>query len=171
MRALMLATIWLALAGFVVGEAGKTRHWRTGVAPRWAWPVWCIGWVACVLHILIAMAHRHHWSHQAAVVETARQTAEVYGVAWGGGVYVNYLFVGVWLAELLWWRNDPRRYVRQPPWMRWAVRTFSFVIVFNAAVIFVAPERRMAGVAVTAALLAAWFWRPARRLDSNFSLI
>ena len=41
------------------------------------------------------------------MLETARQTAAVYGVAWGGGVYVNYLFVGVWLAELLWWRVDP----------------------------------------------------------------
>ena len=45
MRAFMLATIWLALAGFVVGEAGKTTHFRTGVSPRWAWPLWCAGLV------------------------------------------------------------------------------------------------------------------------------
>ena len=154
----MLATIWLALAGFAVGEAGKTRHRRTGIAPRWAWPVSAAALIACVLHILIAMAHRHGWSHQAAVLETARQTAEVYGLAWSGGVYVNYLFVGLWVAELAWWRMDPQRYTRQPPWMRWAVRAFYLVIVCNAAVIFVAPDHRMAGVAVTAALLAAWFW-------------
>jgi hypothetical protein len=159
MRALMLATIWLALAGFVAGEAGKTRHFRTGIAPRWAWPVWCLGLAACVLHILIAMSYRHGWSHQAAVLETARQTAAVYGLAWGGGVYVNYLFVGVWLAELIWWRVDARGHATQPPWMRWALRAFYVVIVFNAAVVFVAPDRRMAGVAATAALLAAWFWQ------------
>ena len=74
MRAFMLATIWLALAGFVVGEAGKTRHFRTGVSPPWVWPVWCAGLVACAIHIAIAMAHQHGWSHASAVMETARQT-------------------------------------------------------------------------------------------------
>ena len=158
MRALMLGTIWLALAGFVVGEAGKTRHRRTGVEPRWAWPVSLAGLLACVVHILVAMADRHGWSHQAAVLDTARQTAAVFGVAWGGGVYVNYLFVGLWLVELLRWRADPRRDLRQPRWARWALRTFYLVIVFNAAVVFAAPDRRLAGAAVTAALLAAWAW-------------
>ena len=163
MRALMLGTIWLALAGFVAGEAGKTRLFRTGVAPRWAWTAWCAGLIVCTIHILIAMAHHHGWSHQAAVEETARQTAAVYGLAWGGGVYVNYLFAGVWLAELLWWRVDPGGYAVQPPWMRWAVRTFYLVIVFNAAVVFVAPGRRAAGGVVVAALVAAWL-QEVRRL-------
>jgi hypothetical protein len=104
------------------------------------------------------MAYRHGWSHQAAVLDTARQTAEVFGVAWGGGVYVNYAFVAIWLAELSWWRMDPDRYLRQAPWARWALRTFYLVIVFNAAVVFAAPDRRLAGVAVVAALLAAWAW-------------
>jgi len=154
----MLGTIWLALAGFVVGEAGKTRHRRTGVEPGWAWPVSCAGMVACVVHILVAMAHRHGWSHDAAVLDTAHQTAEVFGVAWGGGVFVNYLFVSLWLVDLFRWRADPRRDLRQPRWARWAVRTFYLVIVFNAAVVFAAPDRRVAGIAVTAALLAAWAW-------------
>ena len=64
----------------------------------------------------------------------------------------------MWLAELSWWRTDPSRYLRQPRWARWALRTFYLVIVFNAAVVFAAPDRRLAGVAVTAALLAAWAW-------------
>ncbi len=159
----MLATIWLALAGFVAGEAGRARYFRTGVAPRWAWPAWCAGLVACFLHIVIAMSHHHRWSHEAAVLETARQTAAVYGLAWGGGVYVNYLFVGVWLAELVWWRIDPRRYLGQPTWSVWAVRAFYLVIVVNAAVIFVAPARRAAGAVVVAALVLAWL-QEVRRL-------
>ena len=161
----MLGTIWVALAGFVAGEAGKTRLFRTGMAPRWAWPVWCVGLVACVAHILLAMAYRHGWSHQAAVLETARQTAAIYGLAWGGGVYVNYLFVGVWLSEITWWRLDPSRYARQPLWLRRSVRAFYFVIVCNAAVIFVTPDRRLAGIAMTMALVAAWAAR--RRPASN----
>ena len=154
----MLATIWLSLAGFVAGEAGKSRHRRTGVEPRWAWAVSCAGLVACVMHILIAMAHRHHWSHDAAVLETARQTAAVYGLAWGGGVYVNYLFVGVWLAQLAWWRIAPRHLNQRPTWVVWVERVFYLVIIVNAAVIFAEPDRRLAGAAVTAALIAAWFW-------------
>jgi hypothetical protein len=158
MRAAMLATIWLALAGFVAGEAGKSRHRRTGIEPRWAWAVWCAGLVACVTHILIAMAHRHGWSHEAAVLETARQTAAVYGLAWRGGVYVNYVFVGIWLAQLAWWRIAPQRFHQRPVWMLWAERAFYFVIIVNAAVIFAAPDRRLAGAAVTGALVAAWLW-------------
>jgi len=154
----MLATIWLALAGFVAGEAGKSRHRKTGIEPRWPWAIWCAGLVACVVHILIAMAHRHHWSHDAAVLETARQTAAVYGLAWGGGVYVNYLFVGVWLAQLVWWRIAPGRFHQRPAWVLWVERVFYLVIVVNAAVIFAAPDRRLAGAAVTGALVAAWFW-------------
>ena len=152
----MLATIWLALAGFVAGHAGISRQRQTGLAPVWAWPVWCLGLAACGVHIAVAMAFHHHWSHAAAVLETARQTEAVYGLAWGGGVYVNYLFVAVWLAELVWWRVDPRRYLGQRPWSIWTVRAFYLVIVVNAAVIFAAPDRRLAGVVVTAALLAAW---------------
>jgi hypothetical protein len=163
MRALMLATVWLALSGFVAGEAGKARYFRTGVAPRWAWSAWCAGLVACLCHIVIAMSRHYRWSHEAAVLETARQTAAFYGLAWGGGIYVNYLFVGVWLAELLWWRLEPGQYATQPPWMRWAVRTFYLVIVFNAAVVFAAPGRRAAGAVVVAALLLAWL-QQVRRL-------
>ena len=160
MRVVMLATIWVALAGFVAGQAGLGRHRRTGAAPRWLWPIWCLGWVACVVHILLAMGSHHRWSHASAVADTARQTEAVYGLAWGGGLYVNYLFVGMWLSELLWWRLDPERYLTQPAWSRWVLRSFYLVIVFNAAVIFAAPDRRVGGVAMTAALVAAWLAAP-----------
>lgn len=158
MRALMLGTIWLALAGFVAGQAGIGRHRRTGIAPSWLWPVWCFGVIACGIHILIAMGSHHHWSHASAVADTARQTEDVYGLAWGGGVYVNYVFVMVWLSELVWWRLAPQRYLNQPAWSRWALRGFYLVVVANAAVIFAAPDRLVAGIAVTAALVAAWLF-------------
>src|ERR1700752_1372958 len=93
----LLTTIWLALAGLVAGEAGKTRGRRSGREPRWAWPASCTGLVALVAHMLVAMGARHGWSHEAALAETARQTAAVYGLDWGGGLYVNYLFAGLWL--------------------------------------------------------------------------
>ena len=108
MRALMLGDD-LAGAGGLCRRRGRQGHGTFGRASHRAGrgrpgaPVWS----PALLHILIAMSHHHRWSHEAAVLETARQTAAVYGLAWGGGVYVNYLFVGVWLAELVWWRIDP----------------------------------------------------------------
>ena len=162
MRVVMLATIWVALAGFVAGQAGVGRHRRTGTAPYWLWPVWSFGAIACVVHVALAMASHDRWSHASALADTARQTEAVYGLAWGGGLYVNYLFVAVWLVELVRWARDPTYLQRQPAWATWATRAFFFVIVINATVIFAAPSRRLAGWAVCAATCVAWC-RPKRQ--------
>jgi hypothetical protein len=152
----LYGTIWLALAAFVVGEAGKRRR----PIPRWAWPVSFSGAVLCGLHIVIAMGHQHHWNHDAAVEATARQTAAVYGFAWGGGVYVNYLFLAVWLAELWRWWTRPAEYLAGNPAVTWALRAFFFIIIVNAAVVFAAPRTRVAGVVLTGTLLLIWIKRP-----------
>ena len=148
----LYATIWMALAGFVAGEVGKIRR----PAPAWAWASSFAGAMLCGVHILIAFGHHHHWSHSAAIDETARQTASAYGVAWGGGVYVNYVFVAAWLADLWWWRARPAEYFARRPAIVWALRAFFFTIVFNAAVVFATTRMRVAGVALTLGLLFAW---------------
>lgn len=161
MNVALFATIWVALSLFVAGEAGKHALESASPAKRWAWRAWTLGAGLCVLHMVIAFGVRHGWSHSAAVTETARQTAEVYGVAWGGGVYVNYLFASLWLAEAAWWRTDPRAYLGRPHWITWLLRGFYYVIVFNAALVFASPAGRVAGVPLVVAL--AWIWRPASR--------
>ena len=151
----LYATIWLALAAFVAGEFGKRRR----IVPRWAWRVSLAGALLCVVHIVIALGSRHHWSHDAAVRATARQTAAVYGVEWGGGVYVNYVFVAVWLAELWQWRAQPVKYLARSPAAQWRLRAFFIIIIVNAAVVFAAPSHRVAGIVLTATLLLIWMWR------------
>jgi hypothetical protein len=148
----LYATIWIALAAFVAGEAGKARH----PVPPWAWATSLVGAMLCTVHIVIAFGHHHHWSHSAAIDETARQTASVYGVAWGGGVYVNYAFVAAWLAELWWWRTRPSDYFARRPAIVWSLRAFFFTIIFNAAVVFATTRMRVAGVVLTLGLLFAW---------------
>jgi hypothetical protein len=155
--AALYATIWFALAAFVAAETGKQRP----TVPRWAWPLSLAGALLCVVHIVIAFGHRHHWSHDAAVEATARQTAAVYGLAWGGGVYVNYVFVAVWLADLWRWRTRPAEYFARSPAAQWGLRAFFFIIIFNAAVVFASPRTRVAGVVLTVILLASWVTRPA----------
>jgi hypothetical protein len=160
----LYATIWAALALFIVGEAGK-RGCANGVPTGVPWLAWTLGAGLCVLHMGIALGARHGWNHAAAVAETARQTEEVYGLAWGGGVYVNYLFAALWLAEAAWWRADPRSYFRRPRWSSWLLRGFYFVILVNAALVFASPAGRIAGVPLVLAL--AWTWRPSRGLAGS----
>jgi hypothetical protein len=148
----LYGTIWLALAAFVAGEAGKRRR----PVPRWAWTISLAGVLLCVAHIAVALGHHHHWNHDAAVAETARQTAAVYGVAWRGGVYVNYVFVAVWLAELWRWRTRPAEHFAPSRAAWWAVRAFYFVIILNGAVVFASPRTRIAGVVLTVALFLIW---------------
>jgi hypothetical protein len=171
----LYATIWVALTLFVVGEAGKpaplagrgrshgearasTRAGEFARATPIAWRVWAVGALLAAVHILIAFAARYDWSHLAAEQETARRTAEVFGVYWAGGVFVNYLFIAAWLVEAWWWRARPAGYERRPAWLAWTLRGFYLVIIANAAVVFASPIGRWPGAALVAALI--WIWRP-----------
>lgn len=102
------------------------------------------------------MKTAHAWSHEAAIAATARQTRTVYGVNWGGGVFVNYAFVAVWLLEAWRWRWRPSGEARVITWM---TRVFFLVMILNGAVIFASGSRRIAGALLVAWLL--WIWRPA----------
>lgn len=161
MNVALYATIWTALGLFVAAEAGKRALERGGPANEWSWRAWTLGAALCVLHMGIAFGARHGWSHSAAVAETARQTAEVYGVAWEGGIYVNYLFASLWLAEAWWWRADPDGYSSRSRWLTWLLRGFYFLILVNATFVFASPAGRVAGVPLLATL--AWAWRPSKR--------
>ena len=94
----------------------------------------------------------------AAVAETARLTESVYGVAWGGGVYVNYTFVAIWAAYLSWWRRRMDLVIdsRRIPVL--VLRCLLFVLIVNALVVFASPQTRALGVIICAVLL--WAWRP-----------
>lgn len=165
MDATLYSTIWAALGLFTVAEAGKRRFSQHRAVPDWAWPVWLSGAGLCTLHIALAFAGRHGWSHGAAVRETARQTAAVYGINWGGGVYVNYFFVAAWLIEAWWWRAYPSLYFGRRRAITWALRAFYFVIIVNAAVVFASVPRRALGVVLVGALV--WIWRPGPGVDSS----
>jgi hypothetical protein len=161
MTAALFVTIWLALVAFIAAEAGR-RPALAGRAPaRWLDAVSLAGLVLLLVHIALAYAIRHGWSHDAAVHATAQQTAAVYGLDWGGGIYVNYLFALVWALDAWQWSVSPAAAAARPPAIRWALRTFYAVIIVNGAVIFVPASRRLLGAAVVGALM--WIWRPAER--------
>jgi len=144
---LLYATIWIALALLVIAEIGKGPLARNGRPARWARPAWIAGGVLAAIHALLALAIRYHWDHALAVRETARQGAAVYGFEWSGNLYVNYLFIALWLAAAWTWRQ-------------WLWRAFVLTMVINGAIVFARPAARPAGVVLVLAL--AWAWSRAR---------
>ena len=157
----LFVTIWLAVIGFVAGQAGQRIAVETGRAPAWAWPVWCVGAFAGVLHAVLAFDIRYDWSQEQAIRATAEQTAAVYGLHWGGGLYVNYAFLAAWLADAAWWRLAPARFRARPTLVTTTFRVFSLIVLVNATVVFAAASRRIIGLTLIALLM--WIWRPVSR--------
>jgi hypothetical protein len=137
-------SIWITLFCYFVA---MTKWLRAGASvPNYrGW--WTVGCVAYVLHVLAAFEFHHSWSHAAAYEQTARQTAEVVGRAFGAGVFVNYLFTLLWVGEAMWWWIDERSFLRRATWINRTWLAFFFFIVFNATVVFEdGPVRWLGGI-------------------------
>lgn len=125
-------------------------------------------WTAAVIlawgHAALAFGSVYGWSHQTAVLATARQTAATTGLDWGGGIYVNYLFLIVWALDALrWWTAPAARLARSPRLEQLRLAFFVFMFV-NGAIVFAAGLARAAGIVAVAAVAAAWVVRERRTL-------
>lgn len=63
--------------------------------------VWTASWAFCFAHVLCAFHFEHHWSHLEALQHTADVTASVTGLHWSIGLYVNYIFLAFWGADVV----------------------------------------------------------------------
>jgi hypothetical protein len=154
-------TIRLAIAAYVarlVVELTLPNGPRRESAARWLWTLGC---AALWIHVACVFQFYHDWSHAAAYEQTARDTAEVTGFDWGGGVYVNYLTMLAWGADVGWWWLSPESFRTRPRILEALWQTFLAFIMFNATVVFKTGMTRWIGVAATVALLALWC-RPRR---------
>ena len=123
----LYGTIWLGLLLFVVGQLGqRTIAGGGNTCACMPW-LWFGGAILCAIHMMLALGLRHGWSHQSSVEVTVAQTAAVYGVHWGAGIYFNYLFVAVWLAESAWWCINPKSFVSRPPVVASMARAFGLL--------------------------------------------
>jgi hypothetical protein len=121
---------------------------RQAVA-RWLWTAGCLLYLA---HVASAFHFVHGWSHQAAYRETARRTAELFGLSWGGGLYFNYLFTAVWVGDVLYWWRGLARYAARPRWYDALVQAFLAFMAFNGAVVFATGLVRWVGLVVACTL-------------------
>ena len=141
----MALTIWTVRISFLLYVAALALMLAD---KRGARVVWAAGFLAYLAHVAAAFHYFHHWSHAAAYQETARQTEELFGFAFGGGLYFNYAFTVVWGADVL-FRFGSR-------WAAAAVHGFLAFMFFNGTVVFAQGWSRWAGVAATALLAVLW---------------
>ena len=141
----MFGAIAAGVVCWALGEARQSRSW------------WTAGAVLTVIHSIAAFGVFYGWSHETARRLTAQQTATLTGVDFAGGIYVNYLFLLVWLGDAAWWWGSPHTYAMRPGALSLAIRGFIFFVIVNGAVIFADGLARLVGIASTSLVLAAWF--------------
>jgi hypothetical protein len=155
-EAAMRATILASLAAYAAAEYLWFRHRAVAFHARAL--LWTAAAALCIVHAAIAFEVRHDWSHDAAWAQTAAQTAAVTGLDWGGGLYVNYAFLVLWAADVVWLWSSPRSYLHRPAVISTAVSAFVLFMFINGAVVFVRGPARVAGAIAVAVVMWAW-WR------------
>lgn len=145
-------TIRLALACYALVLYGSLR-WDCcqawSVAARW---LWTVGGILLLAHVACAFHFFHDWQHSRAAADTARQTAELIGWSFGGGVYFNYAFVLLWVVDASWWWAHPDSYARRSRLLAFAVQSYLFFIAINGAIVFEDGPTRWIGLIIVATL-------------------
>lgn|SRR5262249_30899268 len=150
------ATIWVALGGYFIGAIAylvsrKSREWE-----RLARLAWTAGCISLLIHVAFAFHYYHGWSHAAAYRETARQTAEVVGLDWGGGLFINYILIAAWIADVVWWWVGPEAWRSRSKYLTAGWHGFLLFIIFNATVIFKTGPLRWIGLGLCLTLVLLW---------------
>jgi hypothetical protein len=154
-------TIWFTLAfysiGFALWALSRRRH-RWERAARLVWTIACLSLLA---HAACAFHFYHEWSHDAAYRETARQTAEVVGLNWGGGLYINYALMAGWVADVAWWWRGLAAHRRRSTALVVVWQGFLMFIFFNSTVVFKTGPLRFLGLFLCFGLCLLWWYAAA----------
>ena len=129
---------------------------------------WTVGALAASVHVAAAFHSFHGWSHQSAVQATAQQTGALVGVFRGEGVFFNYAFLVVWLADVAWWWLRPSSYETRPLAVGRAIHGFLFFMFFNGVIVFADGWMRLLGILAVGAVSVAWSMKLfAQRVQAN----
>jgi hypothetical protein len=152
---LVQLTAALSIVAWVAAEWLKRRARRN--RDRAARAIWTAGAVLLAAHTLAAFHVVHLWSHEAAAAETARQTAALTGIDWGGGIFVNYAFLAVWAADAGWWWAAPVSYRNRSRTIDTALFLFFVFMFVNGAIVFADGAMRLLGAAAVTVVLWSWY--------------
>lgn len=145
-------SIGLALIGYWVTLCMLAGGPRSAKASRWLRGLWTVSCLAFLIHVVSAYHFEYRWDHQEAVTRTAEQTKNLLGVAFGEGLYFNYVFMFVWIADVVFWWSGTDRYPARPMWLTLIVHGYLFFIAFNGAVVFKSGVTRVVGLLGSAVL-------------------
>ena len=144
--------VWIALLCYSVAAVTflvRRQHLRS--LARWCWT---LGLFAYLGHVAAAFHYYYQWSHDLGIAETARQTRELTGKDSGAGLYLNYFFTLVWIADTAyWWVVGLSGYARRSGWIDWIIHGFFVLMVVNGAVVFARGPVRWLGAAILLLLL------------------
>ena len=149
------STIWVTIVAYAIGSvAFALRKPRGDSAARFAWTLAVISLIA---HFICAFQFYHGWSHDAAYRDTARQTEELTGLDWGGGLFINYAFLAIWIVDIGWWWLRGLDSYRARPWRLIIIwHGLLILIIFNATVVFEDGIVRWLGLAICIVLFLTW---------------
>lgn len=151
------STIWVSILSYAIGAIVFAMSRGRSGFDRWARLAWTIGCAALIVHFICAFNFYHAWSHESAYVDTARQTAEVMRVNWGGGLFINYAVALLWIADVSWWWVAGLGSYRRRPWLLTLIwHSFLIFIIFNATVVFKEGLTRWVGLLVCVSLVLSW---------------
>lgn len=154
-------TIWLATLAYFArwfcelwpGTISTSTRLRT------ARGCWTTAFALLVAHVLCAFHFYHHWSHSHAVEHSLQQTESTVGFRFGGGPWVNYVLMGLWLGDLLWWWRSPGTFASRPRWLNIMWIVLLAFIGFNGTAVFASGFIRWLTVACILALISLIVWR------------
>ena len=153
-------TIWVSIVGYVVGSVVFALSPLSRRRAQWdsaARVVWSVACASLIAHFISAFQFYHGWSHAAAYRDTARQTEEVFGFNWGGGLFINYALLIAWIVDLAWWWRSGLDSYRKRPWPLVALwHGLLIFIIFNATVVFGDGMVRWVGLAICLLLTLTW---------------
>lgn len=150
-------TIWISILSYTIGSIVFALSRGRYDLDRWARFAWTAGCAALIAHFVCAFNFYHAWSHESAYVDTARQTAEVFKINWGGGLFINYALVLLWVVDVTWWWFAGVSSYRHRPWLLTLIwHGFLIFIIFNATVVFKDGLTRWVGVLVCLSLCLSW---------------
>src|SRR5689334_19798333 len=87
---------YVVAVAMLLGTRGRHEESKHATPDKWARLFWALGCALLWAHIVFVFQFYHDWSHTRAFEHTARETAELVGFNFGGGIWFNYVFAAVW---------------------------------------------------------------------------
>lgn len=143
----------------IAWATGEVLMRRSASHDRLARAIWTIGLALALLHVVVAFQFVYDWNHETAIAATVQQTADRFGLGWRGGIYVNYVFLLIWCADVCWWWIAAASHASRALRIEVA-RVVLFLFMFvNGAVVFASGVGRLVGVAAVTVVLIRWLAR------------